>query len=188
MGTKKSLDIGIEALLFAAGEPLTYDRLGKLANASKGDVHAALDTLKGRLSHGITLVRTETTAALAVAPGLEETVHQLLGDPEEREIGQAGLEVLSILLYQGPATRAQIDYIRGVNSTSSIRTLLMHGLIERTKSENGREIVYQPTVDVLSHLGVTDTAELPQAAELRGSLTAFLERKEEPQEQQPTAP
>jgi len=183
MGTEKSLDNTIEALLFAAGEPLALDRLAKLANVSRGDVSTALESLKGRLKHGVALVRTETTAALAVAGGLEETVNQLLGDPEDREIGQAGLEVLSILLYQGPATRAQIDYIRGVNSTSSIRTLLMRGLIERTKGESGREVVYQGTVDVLTHLGVTDTAELPQAAELRGSLQAFLERKEEPREQ-----
>src|SRR3989338_2646999 len=173
----------LEALLFAAGEPLSLAHLAKLSGATPGDVKVALDALAQRLTHGITLVRTGTTAALAVAPGMEKTINQLLGDPEDREIGQAGLEVLSILLYQGPATRSQIDYIRGVNSTSSIRTLLMRGLIERTKGESGREVAYQPTVDVLTHLGVTDTAELPQAAELRGSLQAFLERKEEPQEQ-----
>lgn len=183
MGTEKSLDNKLEALLFAAGEPLTLDRLAKLADVPKNNVLTALETLKRRLPQGIVLVRTETTAALAVAPGLEETVNQLLGDPEEREIGQAGLEVLSILLYQGPATRAHIDYIRGVNSTSSIRTLLMRGLIERTKAEDSREVVYQPTVEALMHLGIADTTELPQAAELRESLKEFLERKEEPQEQ-----
>ena len=171
----------LEALLFAAGEPLSLAHLAKLSGATPGDVKVALDTLAQRLTSGITLVRSGTTAALAVAPGMEGTVNQLLGDPEDREIGQAGLEVLSILLYQGPATRSQIDYIRGVNSTSSIRTLLMRGLIERTRGES-REGVYHVTTDTLTHLGVSFADELPESASLKESLKTFIERKEEPEQ------
>ncbi|MBI4067939.1 SMC-Scp complex subunit ScpB [Candidatus Kaiserbacteria bacterium] len=171
----------LEALLFAAGEPLSFAYLSKLSGGTPGDVKVALDVLAQRLTHGLVLVRTNTTAALAVAPGMEDTINQLLGDPEDREIGQAGLEVLSILLYQGPATRSQIDYIRGVNSTSSIRTLLMRGLIERTKGES-REGVYHVTTDALTHLGVSSADELPEAASLKESLKTFIERKEEPEQ------
>ena len=168
----------VEALLFASGEPLSITQLARLTGERENAVKAALETLKTRLLGGITMVRTETSAALAVAPGFEEKITELLGDPENREIGQAGLEVLSIILYQGPATRAKIDYIRGVNSTSSIRTLLMRGLIERTKGKNEREIIYQPTIDVLTHLGVRNASELPDAEELRTSLEDFLKREE----------
>ena len=62
-----------------ADEPLALDRLAKLANASKGDVSTALESLKSRLKQGIVLVRTETTAALAVAPGLEPTCWRVSG-------------------------------------------------------------------------------------------------------------
>ena len=175
------LDTTIEALLFAAGEPLSIAHVRKLTSASLADVHAALNVLQSRLAGGITLVCTETTAALAVAPGSEEIVNQLIGDPEDREIGQAGLEVLSILLYQGASTRALIDYIRGVNSTSSIRTLLMRNLIERTRGENGREIIYQPTVELLAHLGITSTKNLPDREEMQTALATFLARGEEQQ-------
>ncbi|MBI2048458.1 MAG: SMC-Scp complex subunit ScpB [Parcubacteria group bacterium] len=172
-----SLDTTLEALLFAAGEPITLDRLAKLSGASAADVRAALDVLNARLTHGVTLIRSETTAALAVPALLEEKVRPLVGDPEEREIGQAGLEILSILLYQGPATRSQIDYIRGVNSNSSMRTLLLRGLIERTKGES-REGVYQPTIDLLTHLGISSADALPEAAELRAAIKEFLERRD----------
>lgn len=173
---EKTLDKTLESLLFAAGEPLTIERLRKLINCSSGDIEAALQKLSLRLTDGIILVRTATTAALAVSPDSEEVLNHMLGDPEDREIGQAGLEVLAIILYQGASSRSTIDYIRGVNSTSSIRTLLMRNLVERTKGENGREIIYQPTVELLEHLGVTNTNELPDAEELKNALSAFVAR------------
>jgi len=165
----------LEALLFAAGEPLSHTQLARIVGAKENDVVVALGTLQSRLTNGITLVRSGTSSSLAVSAGFENYVNELLGDPETREIGQAGLEVLSILLYSGPSARSAIDYIRGVNSSSSIRTLLMRGLIERTRGDNAREIIYQPTTDALEHLGVSNADSLPQMEELRASLKEFLE-------------
>jgi segregation and condensation protein B len=173
-----NLENTLEALLFAAGEPLSVSYLARTTGAKIEAVEDALNTLKSRLTGGVTMVRTGTNAALVVAPGCEKFVTDLLGDPEHREIGNAGLEVLSILMYQGPSTRAKIDYIRGVNSSSSIRTLLMRGLIERTEGGRGREILYQSTIEALTHLGVRDVNELPQREELRSALQEFLKREE----------
>jgi len=178
----------LEALLFASGEPLSINYLSRLAGAKEKEVNDALAQLQARLTGGITLVRTGASVALAVAPGFEAQITELLGDPENREIGQAGLEVLSILMYQGPSTRAQIDHIRGVNSSSSVRTLLMRGLIERAKGKNEREIVYQPTVDTLAHLGVHGTDELPQGEELRAALEQFLKKEKRAAEKQEAPP
>lgn len=177
-----ALDKTLESLLFAAGEPLSIERLRKLTNSSSGDIESALATLADRLTAGIVLVRTPTTAALAVAPGSEEAVNEFLGDPEDREIGQAGLEVVAILLYQGPCSRSTIDYIRGVNSTSSIRTLLMRNLIERTRGESSREIIYQPTVELLGHLGIANPRTLPDIEQLKPALAAFISRGAEQQQ------
>lgn len=172
----QNLDKTLESLLFAAGEPLTIERLSKLTNASRGDIEVALNTLSKRLTNGVVLVQTQTTVALAIPSESAEVVHQMLGDPEDREIGQAGLEVLAIILYQGASSRSTIDYIRGVNSTSSIRTLLMRNLLERAKGESGREIVYQPTVELLEHLGITNKSELPDSEKLKNALSAFVAR------------
>jgi len=84
---------------------------------------------------------------------------------------------LAIVLYRGPSTRAQIDYIRGVNTSWTIRNLLTRGLLERTGNpEDGREYLYRPTVELLAHLGVRDYAELPNREEITAELKAFESR------------
>ena len=174
------LDLLLESMLFAAGEPLSVDYMAKITERAPSDVRLALDELSRRLSHGVRLLMNGPNAALVVAPGNEKVISELIGDPEEREIGQAGLEVLAILLYQGPTTRATIDYIRGVNSSSSLRTLLMRSLVERDKAD-GREIVYRPTLALMEHLGVKDGSELPDAVELKSSLETFTKRQGAPE-------
>ena len=91
-----------------------------------------------------------------------------------REIGEAGLEVLAIVLYRGPSTRSQIDYIRGVNTSSTVRTLLARGLIERASNPNdSREYLYRPTTELLAHLGVSGVTDLPDCATISSELAAF---------------
>lgn len=171
------LDALLESLLFAAGEGLSIERLAKLTGKTASEVRLALDELSRRLTCGIRLVLSGTTAALVIAPGNEKVISELIGDPESREIGQAGLEVLAILLYQGPSTRSTIDYVRGVNSSSSIKTLLMRALIERDRSEDSREILYRPTIALMEHLGLVHGNELPDAVELRTALKTFIKRQ-----------
>ena len=108
----------IEALLFATGEPVQLARLAEILSVRIEEVQASLSLLSSHLNQGIILVHNGTQVSLATPPDTAETVAKLLGDPEDREVGQAGLEVLAILLYQGPTSRSTIDYIRGVNSTS----------------------------------------------------------------------
>ena len=93
-----------------------------------------------------------------------------------REIGPAGLEVLAVVLYRGDSTRARIDYIRGVNTSSTIRTLLSRGLLERTNNpDDAREYLYRPTTELLAHLGVTDVQALPEYAKIASELASFEE-------------
>lgn len=169
----------VEALLFAAGEPLSYARLCTLLSTDMAGLTKACSELESRLRHGIRLVRTETTAGLATSPECEAAVTALIGDPGERDIGQAGLEVLAILLYEGPATKAAIDHVRGVNSSSTLRTLMYRGLIERVRADGSREATYHPTADVLAHLSITDPSSLPGREEIRSELARFLSHSRE---------
>ena len=164
-----------EALLFAEGDSLTLKKLGKLLGCDDATLAQALDELQTRLAgRGVTLLRTDTEVALAVSPEGRDIVAEVLAKEHERDIGDAGLEILSVLLYEGPSTRATIDYIRGVNSSSTLRTLLTRGLVERTGNpEDGREYLYRPTVDLLAHLGVKDTKDLPEYATIVSELAAF---------------
>jgi segregation and condensation protein B len=73
-----------------------------------------------------------------------------------KDLGKAGLETLSIILYQGPISRAEIDYIRGVNSNFILRNLLIRGLIERVENPHDqRSFLYKPTLELISYLGLS---------------------------------
>jgi segregation and condensation protein B len=165
----------LHALLFAEGGALSYASLSKATGRSESDVVFALKTLDEALEKtGVRVIRTDTEAVLAVAPAERELVAKKIAAEYDRDIGDAGLEVLAILLYEGPSTRASVDYIRGVNSSSTIRTLLMRGLVERYGNPlDGREYVYRATAELLAHLGITDRKELPDYATIASELAAY---------------
>lgn len=171
----------IEAFLYMEGGSLTLRRLAHLTGASTEDLTPALDTLAERLiSTSLTLIRTDIDVTLSVAAPASDALRESYEKELGREIGDAGLEVLAILLYRGPSTRAQIDYIRGVNTSSTVRTLLSRGLIQRTGNpSDGREYVYRPTVELLAHLGITRSEELPEYVKMTAELAEF-EAKREP--------
>ncbi len=171
----ETLALQAHALLFAEGGALTFKNLAKTLGCEERDLKIALDSLADRLEgSGLVLVRSETEAVLAIAAGAKETVLKKATEEYERDIGDAGLEVLAILLYGGPSTRATIDYIRGVNSSSSIRNLLIRGLVERSGNpEDGREFIYRPTTDLLANLGVAEKTKLPEYGTISAELAAF---------------
>ncbi len=163
-----------EALLFSEGAALSHRKLASLLEIDEKELPSVLDALENRLHGGITLVRSGSEIALAVAPIAAEQVQRVKARELDRDIGDAGLEVLAIVLYRGPSTRSEIDYIRGVNTSSTIRTLLLRGLLERAGNPNdGREYVYRPTVELLTHLGVRTIGELPDYATIRDELATF---------------
>ena len=173
-----SLSATIEALLFSEGGPVSKKRIAQLARCTAADLDAALFALRERLSGGLTLIETDTEAALAVSAEAAGAVAQAQEGELSREIGDAGLEVLAIVLYRGPSSRAQIDYIRGVNTSSTIRTLLSRGLLERAGNpEDAREYLYRPTTELLAHLGAASARDLPDYATISGELAAFDHRE-----------
>ena len=165
----------IQAFLFSEGGSLTLRKLMSHLEVQEPELRAALDELQEHFEgSGLTLIRSETEATLAVSSQTSAVLQKAYQAELGREIGDAGLEVLAIVLYRGPSTRSQIDYIRGVHTSSTIRTMLARGLLERTGNpEDGREYFYRPTVELLSHLGVRRVEELPNYQEIVGELAAF---------------
>lgn len=164
-----------EAFLFVEGGSLTRKKLASLVGVPERDLAPILQELGSRLhGRGLSLIASTTEVSLVVSPEASAAVKAASQQELEKEVGDAGLEVLSIILYRGPSTRAQIDYIRGVNTSSTIRTLLMRGLIERTGNpDDAREYVYRPTIDLLAHLGVRSVEELPDHDKIHAELAAF---------------
>lgn len=167
----------LEAVLFAAGEPMTKRRLAGLFEVTLDLINAAAEELRTDLDgRGLVLVETEDELELRTAPGAAAIVKKLRESELSKDLGKASLEALAIILYQGSATRGEIDWIRGVNSAAAVRALLLRGLIERTEDQTDkRRARYSTTVDALAHLGVTRKEELPQFAELAAVLTERAE-------------
>jgi segregation and condensation protein B len=175
MALDPDLPTRAQAFLFSEGGELSRKKLVSLLECKEIELKEALNTLSARLEgSGVALVQTETSASLAVSKEASEVVQEALKCDLDRDIGDAGLEVLAIVLYIGPSTRSRIDYIRGVNSTSTLRNLLARGLLERIGNpDDAREYLYRPTVELLAHLGVTDLEKMPEYATITAELKAF---------------
>lgn len=166
-------DKQIEAILFWKGESMTLPELCRALKLSSIDVKKGLQSLKEKLQgRGLALIQTEDEYALVTAPDTHELIERLRKEELARDLGKAALETLSIVLYNEKVSRRDIEYIRGVNSTAILRSLLIRGLIERRQNENDERIfLYRPTIDLLSLLGITSSEELPEFKEIRTELT-----------------
>lgn len=163
-----ALDARLEALLFASGEPISKKRVAQLLDADASEVADAISAFSEVLSNrGLALIETDTDIELRTSPEAADTVRALRESELSKDLGKASLETLAYILYAGGATRSDIDWIRGVNSSAAVRMLLLRGLIERSEDpEDKRRVRYIPTVDALAHLGVSRATELPRFEEL----------------------
>lgn len=154
----------LQALLFVAAEPVTPAELAEAAQVSVKEVEAALLELESKLaSSGLRLQRQAGRVQLTTAAELAGEIERFLGLEARSHLSHSALETLAIVAYNQPATRPQIDAVRGVNSETMLKSLLAKGLIyEMGRSEGpGRPILYATTPDFLQHLGLNSIADLP---------------------------
>ncbi len=158
-----SLEIKLEAILFWKGEPVKKGNLAELAGATVADIDATLVTLEKNLQgRGVQLIFTEDSVMLGTAAVVGPLIERLVKEDLIQDLGKAGLETLAIILYRGPVSRRDVEYIRGVNCSYIIRNLLIRGLVERVEKKGERGAVYQPTVALLGYLGVSRVQDLPE--------------------------
>lgn len=159
----QNLTATLEAILFYKAEPLSKKRLAELLNTDEATVENALIELKSSLTNrGIALLEQNGAYMLGTAPEASAVVEKIIKDELSKDLGKAGLETLAIILYKGPVSRSEIDYIRGVNSSFIVRNLTIRGLVEKsTKEGDSRTFMYQPSFELLAHLGVRSVSDLP---------------------------
>lgn len=170
-----NLEARIEAVLFYKTEPLAKTDLAKLLSVTTEEVETAVTALAESLkARGVRLTMTDTEVELTTAPELAELIEGIRKEELRGEIGKAGAETLAIVLYRGPLTRAEIDRIRGVNSTFILRNLLIRGLVERRNHPtDARSFVYAGTPMLMNHLGISQKEELPEWSDIATALDAF---------------
>ncbi|MCH8050117.1 SMC-Scp complex subunit ScpB [Patescibacteria group bacterium] len=166
----------IEALLFFKGEPMKINELVKLTKNNESDVKLAVVNLGKNLdSRGVVLMEKDGEVALGTSPEASETIEEMRQIELSRDIGKAGLETLAIVIYKGPVARSEIDYIRGVNSTFTLRNLMIRGLVERKANPtDARGFLYKPTLELLAFLGVGSMEDLPRYLEVEQELKTFV--------------
>lgn len=159
-----NLKSAIESILFVQGEPLAISRLVKITGAKKAEVESALRELADeRRERGIVLIENGGEWQFATHPANKVVVEKLVTSELSEDLSRASLEVLSIVAYKCPVSRAQIEYIRGVNSSFTLRNLLIRGLVSREENPSDRRAyLYRISTDFLKHLGLSRPEELPQ--------------------------
>jgi len=163
----------VQALLFSSGEPLEKKQLAELLDIKTDELIVVLRALAGLLKgSGLTLIETADEVELRTAPEASVIVKKLHESELARDLGKASMETLAVIAYKAGqpsngATRGEIDWVRGVNSSASLRTLLMRGLIEGKEDERDkRRVRYSITTEALAHLGLARVEDLPRYNEL----------------------
>lgn len=158
------------ALLFVAEGPVSVEQLAQVLEASLSEVEQALGQLEGWLEGGgLLLQRHGSKVQVVTAPDLACYVERFLGLDLSSRLSAAALEVLAIIAYRQPITRADIEGIRGVNCDSVLRTLSSKGLIGEVGrlEQAGRPILYGTTIEFLQHFGLHRVQDLPPLAPLK---------------------
>ena len=154
----------LEALLFVATEPIPLAQLGVALDLTSAKIKNALDELDEILViRGLRLQTQRGRVQLTTAPELAQLIQDFLNLDATSRLSPAALEALSIIAYQQPVTRPQVDAIRGVNSDGVMRSLLTKGLIQeggRTEGP-GRPILYATTPEFLQHFGLDSLSAMP---------------------------
>ncbi len=158
-----NLEQKIEAILFFKGEPISRKKLGEFLGIGITEINESIQKLKDVLKErGIVLQEKGDDMTLGTAPELSYLIERLQKEELNKDLSKASLETLSIILYKNGVSRSLIDYIRGVNSSFTLRALSVRGLVEKNLDpEDNRRFIYKPTFELLSFMGVKSVDELP---------------------------
>lgn len=175
------LDSYIETILFLEGEPIKIKHLAEILSKPEKEINEALEVLDKSLENrGIRLLKKDNEVMLSTAPEAAKICEEISKEEFNKNIGKAGLEILATVVYRNPVSRADIDYIRGVNSSFSLRNLLVRGLVERkTNPKDSRSYLYSPSFRFLQFLGVTDVKKLPEYENFKKIVEQFMEDSKE---------
>lgn len=159
----------LEACLFAAGHPLTYEKLAETLSLSVSACKEVIEKWKplynscDTLPRGILLVTFPDSCQLCTREAYGEFIKTALGIRRNGHLSQSLLEVLAVIAYNQPATRAFVDTVRGVDSSYAVNALMEKNLIEPCGKLDapGRPTLYRTTEDFLRVFGLRSLRELP---------------------------
>ena len=163
----KEIESAIEGILFAAGEPVGVERICLALELDRPTVDAVCQRLSDAYSYerrGVRLLKLDNSYQMCSAPEFAPYIRRAFESRRPARLSQPALEVLAIIAYYQPATRAYVDQIRGVDSSYTVGLLLERELIEECGrlAVPGRPIQYRTTQNFLRSFGLSSLEELPE--------------------------
>ena len=163
----KELECALEGVLFASGEPVPVERLCLGLEVDRPTLDAVAQKLMDQYSYdrrGIRLLRLDTSYQLCSAPEYAKIIRQTLESRKPARLSQPALEVLAVIAYYQPVTRAYVDQVRGVDSSYTMGLLLERELIEEAGrlAVPGRPMQFRTTKTFLRAFGLSSLDELPE--------------------------
>lgn len=161
----------VEAILFAAGEPVPAARISLILAVDEEEVYAAAKSLADEYSfnkRGIRLLRLSDKLQLCSSPEYAAIISKVLEQRKPPMLSQPALETLAVVAYFQPVTRAYIDQVRGVDSSYTVGVLIDRGLIEKCGKLEvpGRPSLLRTTDVFLRTMGISDLTELPELPDI----------------------
>ena len=163
---QRKLRAAVEAMLFAYAEPIGADKLAQALQMPVSSVEPVLEELRTRYARedsGLCLLHLNTHWQLATKADFAEPVRRVLDTRRSVPLGPAAMETLTVIAYNQPVSRAFIEQVRGVDSSSSVSGLLQKGLIEEAGRLDlpGHPVSFRTTDVFLRCFGLSSLADLP---------------------------
>jgi segregation and condensation protein B len=164
----------IEAVLFAYGEPISGEKLAEICECSKTEITAetaALTQKYDKDESGLMLLKLGDFYQLATKPEYASYIKAAIEIKRQTPLSAAAMEVLAIVAYNQPVSKAFVEQVRGIDSSSVVNTLNDRGLVEEAGRLDlpGRPIAYRTTENFLRCFGLRKLGELPELPNADGA-------------------
>ncbi|MGN0588578.1 MAG: SMC-Scp complex subunit ScpB [Ruminiclostridium sp.] len=180
----------VEAIMFAYGDPITIDKLSEAAGLDNETTVKLIDQLERRYNvneSGLKIIRVNDGFQITTRTEYAENIKKAMETRRQQPLSQAAMETLSIVAYNQPVTKAFVEQVRGIDSSSVVNTLVERNLLEEAGRLDlpGRPVAYRTTDTFLRCFGLSRIEELPALPNQEGQLDfdelaeMELERKEE---------
>lgn len=169
LGTVEDIKRAVEAILFAAGYPVKYEKLSEVIGLPQRDLRNLIESMSREYDgRGIQLLLYPDTCQLTTKEIFAPYIREALGIKRGGNLSNSSLEVLAVVAYNQPVTRAYVDTVRGVDSSYAVTSLLDKGLIEAVGRLDapGRPMLYGTTDKFLRVFGLSSLSDLPETEAL----------------------
>jgi len=163
----------IQILLYEGGSMKKED-LAKFLNIDKKEIEENISEMENLLSNlKLKLIKNQTSLEISLSDEINSLINKNKIEELKTELSESALQTLAVVIYRNKATKAEIDFVRGVDSGRSIKNLLTRGIIEKLEEKNKK--YYIPTTETLRYLNIENIENIQDYQEISQKLKTLIE-------------